>query len=264
MAVALDGSSPVRFAGVIVVAGGAITSASFTAPTDAYLTICVQYDGGNSANVGTVTASDSGGLTWTKQVEHEADEATLGGGSAIFTARTTSSVSRTVSINRTGGASGDLQFSAKCYVWTGVDVNGTPIDSITANNEGGSLTNNINTTSLTPGATGVLLVSDTDWAASGVFEASSDLTQDTATYGSAISACSGYKTCTSGVGVTGNLNAAGSAAAQHKWTQIIIRQAVGASAALTGTATASITEADIVAGGKTIIITLTGDTFIPS
>lgn len=34
------------------------------------------------------------------------------------------------------------------------------------------------------------------------------------------------------------------------------------SAAITGTATASITEADIVTGGKTIIITLTGDTFI--
>ena len=34
------------------------------------------------------------------------------------------------------------------------------------------------------------------------------------------------------------------------------------SAAVTGTATASITEADIVTGGKTIIITLTGDTWI--
>ena len=36
------------------------------------------------------------------------------------------------------------------------------------------------------------------------------------------------------------------------------------SAAVTGTATASITETDIVNGSKTIIITLTGDTFIPS
>lgn len=35
----------------------------------------------------------------------------------------------------------------------------------------------------------------------------------------------------------------------------------GASAAITGTATASITESDVVTGGKTIIITLTGDTF---
>jgi len=34
------------------------------------------------------------------------------------------------------------------------------------------------------------------------------------------------------------------------------------SAALTGTVTASITETDIVGGGKTIILTLTGDTWI--
>ena len=35
------------------------------------------------------------------------------------------------------------------------------------------------------------------------------------------------------------------------------------SAAVTGTATASITEADIVAGGKTIILTLTNETWVP-
>mgnify|MGYP001566849821 FL=1 len=40
--------------------------------------------------------------------------------------------------------------------------------------------------------------------------------------------------------------------------------AAGASAALTGTATAGITEADVVAGAKTLIITLTGDTFVAS
>lgn len=37
-----------------------------------------------------------------------------------------------------------------------------------------------------------------------------------------------------------------------------------ATAALTGTVTASITESDIVAGGKTIILTLTGDTWVAS
>ena len=38
-----------------------------------------------------------------------------------------------------------------------------------------------------------------------------------------------------------------------------VRQAI-----VTGTATASITEADVVTGGKTIIITLTGDTWVAS
>lgn len=41
-----------------------------------------------------------------------------------------------------------------------------------------------------------------------------------------------------------------------------ILPATTASAVVTGTAVASITEADVVAGGKTIIITLTGDTWI--
>jgi hypothetical protein len=36
----------------------------------------------------------------------------------------------------------------------------------------------------------------------------------------------------------------------------------GVSAVITGTATASITESDVVTGGKTIIITLTGDTWV--
>lgn len=38
--------------------------------------------------------------------------------------------------------------------------------------------------------------------------------------------------------------------------------AAGITAAITGTATASITESDIVTGGKTVILTLTGDTFV--
>jgi hypothetical protein len=38
--------------------------------------------------------------------------------------------------------------------------------------------------------------------------------------------------------------------------------AVSVSCAVTGTAAAAITEADIVAGGKTIILTLTGDTWV--
>ena len=43
---------------------------------------------------------------------------------------------------------------------------------------------------------------------------------------------------------------------------VALKPAVVATAAITGTATETIDEADIVAGGKTIIITLTGDTFI--
>ena len=45
---------------------------------------------------------------------------------------------------------------------------------------------------------------------------------------------------------------------------VVTYTAGAASAATSGTATANIVEGDVVAGGKTIIITLTGDTWIPS
>lgn len=51
----------------------------------------------------------------------------------------------------------------------------------------------------------------------------------------------------------------------NKYYDIVVYDevaAAGGSAAVTGTATASIVEADVVAGGKTIIITLTGDTWV--
>jgi hypothetical protein len=43
-----------------------------------------------------------------------------------------------------------------------------------------------------------------------------------------------------------------------------LANSVAASAALTGTITASVTEADIVAGSKTIILTLTNETWVAS
>lgn len=42
----------------------------------------------------------------------------------------------------------------------------------------------------------------------------------------------------------------------------VLESAASVTIALTGTATASITESDIVTGGKTIILTVTGDTFV--
>lgn len=55
--------------------------------------------------------------------------------------------------------------------------------------------------------------------------------------------------------------------AQNPWNifdapSFEVLNAGGATATLTGTIAASTTEADIVAGGKTIILTLTGDTWI--
>lgn len=48
----------------------------------------------------------------------------------------------------------------------------------------------------------------------------------------------------------------------EQWDDFEAGALASSSAALTGTATASITETDIVTGGKTIILTLTGDTWV--
>jgi len=232
--VAVDASTPIRWTKAF--SGGStpdsMASAAFTAPANSFLVVCVCYDGQNDAAWSAYGINDTGSLGWTERVKRSWSETTAGGMSVIWTARTVSAVSRTISVTGTG-ETGSTRVSAKVYVLTGVDVDGTPVDTVSASNEGGSTTNSINTTSVTPTADGLLIVCDTDWAAGNGadFQASSDLTQDTAFYTGEISALSGYRTCTSGVGITGNLNAGGGAAVQHKWCQIIVRSGgAGASA----------------------------------
>lgn len=229
MAIAVDASTPARWA-TSSASGVASTSSSFTAPANALLVLCANLDA-DTSSCGTVTpaVADSGGLTWTQRVRRATNETTDGGETVIYTARTTSSTSRTVDWNpswtvNTGTAH---QKSAKLYVLTGVDVDGTPVDTVGANNEGGSGTNNLTTSSITPGANGLLVACDTDWNALGTMT-SSDLTMDTAHYAGLMSVSSGYKTTTSGVGATANLNAGGSASAQHKWTQVTVRESTAA------------------------------------
>lgn len=222
MAALVDASSPIRFTGSGTGTNFAITSDNFTAPANALIVCCVGLDSQGSAT-GANTVTDSGGLTWTTQVERAGNETTQGGKSGIFTARTISAVARTVTVTRIA-ADPSGRVSAKAYVATGADVDGTPVDTVDANNESGSTTNDYTTPSLTPGADGLVFGSDTDWAAQGAFDAG-DLTQDTDTYPGQISVCSGWKPVTSGVGVTVNFNAAGTGAAQHKECRIIVRAA---------------------------------------
>lgn len=274
MAIAVDSSSPARFSGSPTT-GGSITSASFTAPADALLVVCLEADAGTSETLA-VTASDSGGLTWTTRVERNSNETTTGGYSGIFTARTTSSASRTVSLTRSGSSQ---LMSAKVYVVTGADVDGTPVDTVGASNEGGSNSNNLTTSSITPGANGLLFAADADWNALGTFQSSSNLTQNTAHYSGLVSVCDGYRTVTSGVAATANLNAAGTSAAQHKWCQIVVREAAGAStvdgsATLAATASVSSSGQNEARGSATLgavaslacaaAITVLGSATLPS
>lgn len=234
MAVALDASTPARWTGTPN-RGAAITMPSpFTAPANSYLVVCIERDGSSGGGAATYTVSDSSGLTWNNSlVERTEAETTTGGGSKIAVAVAVASVARTVTVTRSAdGDNGVLRVSATCYVYTGVDILGTPVDVVTASNEGGSATVNFTTTSLTPGATGVIVACGTDFNAKGACTSSDLRGVDSvvgsghAEYAGAIDVIDGWHTVTSGVGASANLTAF-AATPQWKWCQIIVREAAG-------------------------------------
>lgn len=236
MAVALDASSPIRWSAATATNGATFVSAAFTPPTGSFLVVTIEADTFSGAETSTLAVS-GGGWTWTKQVERYATETTAGGQSAIWTAPVGTGASMQVTITRTNATSSSGRVSNTCFVCTGVDNLGTPVDTVTANNEGGSGTNNLTTTSITPGANGFLFATGCEWNALGACT-SSDLKgldsvagSNHAEYAGAIDVISGWKTCTSGVAVTGNLDAAGTGTAQWKWCQIIVREAAAATKA---------------------------------
>src|SRR5438045_3350669 len=96
MTVAVDASTPVNWTGTPTTAAS-ITSASFTARANAFLVLCLMSDD-NAVADQVYTCSDSGSLAWTSRVKRGTTETTAGGMSEIVTARTTSAVSRTISV----------------------------------------------------------------------------------------------------------------------------------------------------------------------
>jgi hypothetical protein len=234
MAAAVDTTnSPARWAGTPS-PGGTITSGSFTAAADSFFVLALNCDGNDDASFANGVAnplvpSTTGGsaLTWTKRVSRLWSEATTGGMSEIWTAPATTSVARTVTVTKDGACLGSQRVSAKLFVVTGVDLSGTPVDAVGASNEGGTNTDPTNTTNVTPGANGLLFVAATDWSQTGT-GTSSNLTLDMGDYAGQITAWSGYRTCSSGVAVNGNLNPP--ATPQFKWCQIVVREAAGGAA----------------------------------
>jgi hypothetical protein len=234
MSIALDASTPVRFTGTPADGVAIVQGSSFIAPSGAFLALTVGWDtstGNLSTDAVLTVTDDSGdGVSWTAQVLRAGSEATSGGASGIYTKRASSAVARKISISRnTFGSSNRI--SAVCYVFTLVDVNGTPVDAITADNEGGSAANPTTTTILTPGANGALVAVCTDWNA--LTMTSADLKgidgvagSSHAEYAGAITVIDGWKPCTIGVGVTADLDPA-AGTPQLKWCDLILREAMG-------------------------------------
>lgn len=226
MAIAHDASSPARFTGTPA-NGVNITSASFTPPAGSLLVANVSADTNGSTD--NITISVSGGsLTWTNRVERDPGDA---GGSAghasIWTAVQPSSVSTTVSVQRTAGNGSTLRISCKVDVWTGIDTT-TPTG---ATGEGSSTTNNLTPnvyTSTVNNSRGVGCA--TDWMQLGT-PTSTD-TADAADYAGAISVISVYKaadTATSGSTVTMNFDAGGTGTADWNWVALELLPSSGAS-----------------------------------
>lgn len=238
----VDASSPPRVSATVAPGNLGPTTASFTAPADSLLLAHVTLEA--TSNVGSdLEVTDTGGLTWSLLVSRDQSETIDGGYSAWWMAIAPSAASRTVSVDWSGpggrgGTSGNNRpISLKVYVVTGADVDGTPVDTVTSANEGSSTVNSMTTTSVTPGANGLLFVGDFNYASLGGHQASSDLTQEAIEQDSTVwdsggytlDIMSGYKAVSSGVAATGNINAGGTGTAQHEWVQVVVREAAGGS-----------------------------------
>jgi hypothetical protein len=163
------------------------------------------------------------------------------------------------------GDAGDTGQGLRGQVWTGVDQT-TPIN-VTGSGQDIGFKNDTETyssgsvTTTVADCALVVLSFDSDQnangaTASGFTELEHDGTPDVTrrmhiAHGSRAGAGAGAVTMTVAGGFFTNMSAILFAIAPPAGT-----------AAITGTATASITEADIVAGGKTIIATLTGETYV--
>ena len=225
MAIAIDGSTPIRFTGTPA-NGANITSASFTAPANSVLVCCVNADTNGSAADITISVSDSGGLTWSNRVEMDPGTAGAEAGHAsIWRAVQTSSASRTVSVQRTAGNGSTNRISAKVYVVTGADTSTPDGNTGSGHSTTNDITPNVYTSSVN-NSRGFGCA--TDWNELGT-PTSTD-TEDGDDYPGAISVVSLFKaadTATSGTTVTMDFDAAGTAAAAWNWVAYELKPAAG-------------------------------------
>jgi hypothetical protein len=192
----------------------------------------------------------------------------------------------TIGYSTTGASIGDIVNSSGIalgvFIYTDVPVNGV-VDSVSFNNYEQSGTTNIkgfvvNASTLeilTNGITGAQTVTTAQWYTIN-YGAKPVLVAGTSYAPFIIVSTSSYIYIRADTGVSGDsqyetdenyttpANPAGLTSVAYRYNIYATYTAATATCAITGTATASITEADVVAGSKTIIATLTDDVFIPA
>lgn len=167
------------------------------------------------------------------------------------------------------GASGD--WICQAYAISGRHASNNPVATSNTNNSGNSSPVSVTATGVTAVAGDDLLwVSAPDVSATGIGNGHTNPTN----YTEEEDAENGWSNLSGAIrqnvsaGATGNITGTFSlTGGTSAWTAFLVRvpvAAVAVSAALTGTITSSTTESDIRAGGKTIILTLTNDTWVAS
>jgi hypothetical protein len=220
-AIAIDASTPVRFAGQPA-DNVDMTSASFTPPDNSVLLVMVNADTNGGTSI-SVSVSDSTSRSWTTIVERNGGEAGAQSGYAgAFFAVVTTGSSMTVGVRRAANGATN-RMSAKVYVITGANT-ASPVGN---SDEGSSTTNNISPTIYTSSVNNSRgFGAADDWSALGV-PTSTD-TADAATYAGHISVISAYKasdTATANTAVTMNFDAFGAGAPAWNWVGVEVKPA---------------------------------------
>lgn len=220
MSLAVDASSPIRWAGAVGVSTN-VPSASFTPPAGSLAVLTIESDTAGTASLDNVDWTPvTSGLTWTNRVERDPPESSRGGHASIWTAPIPSSVAMTVDVSRTTGGAVNLRVSCKLYVVTGQHA--SPIGNVV---EGDSATNNLTTSAITTTVGSLAFFAGNDWNTNGT-PGSSDLTPDAANYSGQVSVISGYKTAGT-TSTTANLDAGGAGAAAWNYVGLEILAAAG-------------------------------------
>lgn len=200
-----------------------VTSASFTPPANSLVLVIASLDAMTDVNA-TALVTDSRGLTWVPIAESDVGHGTTQSGhTSAWYAKSVTSASMTVSVQRNTNTGTTHVVDFKVYVITGHDLN-QPIGAVAY----GDTTTNAYTanayTSTVNNSRGFAAM--TDWAALGA-PSSTDV-EDAAHYAGAISVQSMYKasdTATSGTAVAFDMDAFGSSAPSTTWVAFEVRPA---------------------------------------
>jgi hypothetical protein len=224
--------------------GSSVTSGNFSIASGDLIVVVANCDEGNDANNTTWTLSDSRtpDLAYTLIQERDGSDGDGGGVIAWHHLSSTTDGTYNVTVAVSGSVSSDSP-AVKVYKLASTDFDSA--DIVGASTENNLTTDPQTTAGITPETSGIGIAAWTDWNQTGT-PTSSDLTMTGFNTTGDISGGSGYKTLTSGVSATANINSGGAPSGNYIWFEI--RAGAGGSGALTGATTVTFSPAGVLTG----------------